>query len=244
MTAPVDYFVGLDLGKVADFTALAVLERRHPPPPGRDEPRPKTPPKPRHVVSLLRRWPRGTSYPDIVRDVGELLVTAHPITQVKPLLNCVLGVDETGVGKAIVDMLREAKLPCSLHPVLITGGHEVTRVEGVWHAAKKELVSTLQVLLQGSRLEVAAVPGAEVLRQELLSFRVKITTTGNESFEAWREKDHDDLVLAVAISAFLASRLPRQANTVPRQIRTRGYSQVPGGSLPPPPAEWFNRRME
>jgi hypothetical protein len=28
------------------------------------------------------------------------------------------------------------------------------------------------------------------------AFTVRITEAGNESFEAWREKDHDDLVLA------------------------------------------------
>ncbi len=42
------------------------------------------------------------------------------------------------------------------------------------------------------------LPLASVLAEELAAFRVKVTLAGNEQFEAWREKDHDDLVLAVA----------------------------------------------
>ena len=33
---------------------------------------------------------------------------------------------------------------------------------------------------------------------ELQQFRVKITAAANETFEAWWERDHDDLVLALA----------------------------------------------
>ena len=39
---------------------------------------------------------------------------------------------------------------------------------------------------------------ANTLTSELLNFKVKITTVGNETFESWRERDHDDLVLALA----------------------------------------------
>jgi hypothetical protein len=46
------------------------------------------------------------------------------------------------------------------------------------------------------------MPLAEVLSKEFLNFRVKITIAGNETFEAWRERDHDDLVFAVAFAAW------------------------------------------
>jgi hypothetical protein len=39
------------------------------------------------------------------------------------------------------------------------------------------------------------------------TFKVKINiNTGNESFEAWRERDHDDLVLAVALACWFGER--------------------------------------
>ncbi len=47
------------------------------------------------------------------------------------------------------------------------------------------------------------LPLAEVLKDELLNFRVKINeATGHDSYEAWREKDHDDIVLATALACW------------------------------------------
>ena len=61
-----------------------------------------------------------------------------------------------------------------------------------WHVRKKELVSDLQVLLQSRRLQVARMlPMAPILVKELESFRVKISASANETFESWRERDHD-----------------------------------------------------
>jgi hypothetical protein len=46
-----------------------------------------------------------------------------------------------------------------------------------------------------------------VLERELQHFKVKINTqTGHDSYEAWRESDHDDLVLAIALSLWFAER--------------------------------------
>jgi hypothetical protein len=44
---------------------------------------------------------------------------------------------------------------------------------------------------------------AKTLAEELGKFRVKINmASATESFEAWRERYHDDLVLAVALAAW------------------------------------------
>ena len=40
-----------------------------------------------------------------------------------------------------------------------------------------------------------------ILIRELETFRVKITEAANETFGAWREGQHDDLLLAVALAA-------------------------------------------
>jgi hypothetical protein len=71
---------------------------------------------------------------------------------------------------------------------------------------KKELVSTLQVLLQARRIRVApSLPGAQTLVRELQNFKKKFPAV-SDPFEAWREGPHDDLVLAVAIAAWLGER--------------------------------------
>ncbi len=48
-----------------------------------------------------------------------------------------------------------------------------------------------------------------MLVRELENFRVKITAAANETFGAWREGQHDDLVIAVALACWLAEREPR-----------------------------------
>jgi hypothetical protein len=53
------------------------------------------------------------------------------------------------------------------------------------------------VLLQSRRLEVSAqLPEAKVLAKEMQAFKVKVTVAGNETFEAWRERDHDRKTIA------------------------------------------------
>ena len=40
--------------------------------------------------------------------------------------------------------------------------------------------------------------------KEMADMRVKVTCSGYEQFEAWREGTHDDLVLAVALACWRA----------------------------------------
>ena len=94
-------------------------------------------------------------------------------------------VDATGVGRAVVDMLRRPDIKAALLPVTITGGHDSRwdRTDG-FHVAKKHLAGTLQALLQQGRLKISAMPERVTLMKELRAFRVKVNLkTGNEGFE-------------------------------------------------------------
>jgi hypothetical protein len=42
------------------------------------------------------------------------------------------------------------------------------------------------------------------LSREAQNFTVKVTPAGNETFESWRESEHDDLVLALALACWAA----------------------------------------
>lgn len=187
------FYVGLDLGQSQDYTALAVLERV-----GCRNGQGRRLPADYHCRHL-QRWPLGTSYPDIIDDLDDMVGE-------KPLRGCTLVVDGTGVGRAVVDELRRKKMPVTLKPVLITSGHNASFDKGYHHVPKKELASTLVVLFQNHRLKIAPLPEREILIQELTQFKVKITTSGNETFESWRERDHDDLVLATALAAWIAEK--------------------------------------
>jgi hypothetical protein len=74
--------------------------------------------------------------------------------------------------------------------------------DGYWHVAKRELVSCVLAVLQSGRLKISTgLREARTLTKELQAFRSKIDThTGNESWECWRARDHDDLVLATALA--------------------------------------------
>jgi hypothetical protein len=74
--------------------------------------------------------------------------------------------------------------------------------------SKHDLVSVAQVALQNGRLRIAEkLPDAAVLVKELQNFQVKITDMGNDTYGAWREGPHDDLVLAVALALWGAVSL-------------------------------------
>lgn len=193
-----EFFVGVDLGQMSDFTAYAVLQRFHMPHP-----------QSRRLeyafdVPHLHRFPLGTPYPVIVEHIRDLMT--------KPPLGgrSVLVVDGTGVGRPVVDMFQEVML----NPVdiTITCGTEVTRGKSSlsFNVPKRDLVSVCSVLLQNRRLRIAAaLEHAETLKNELLNFKVKITLQGNDTYGAeapWREGNHDDLVLATGVGAWYGMR--------------------------------------
>jgi hypothetical protein len=204
-------YAGLDLGQAQDYTALAILERPLilPTTPMQDRVR-------SYAVRHLERFPLGTSYPEIVRRVTQ-------IVRRPALAGGALAVDATGVGRPVIDLFTAKGV--RLNAINITSGHAVTKADdGSWHVPKKVLVSTVQILLQSRRLRIAeCLPDAVILAKEMQAFRVKITTSGNETFEAWRERDHDDLVLAVALAAWLGERI------VQRTPSPQEYGEMQGG---------------
>jgi hypothetical protein len=185
------YIIGLDLGQAADFTALVILECA----PDREPPG-----LPVYSLRHLHRFPLGTPYPEIVQAVVQLL-------QSPALIGCDLVVDQTGVGRAVVDLFADSLRTacCNLHPITITAGQQVKKGDGnSMNVPKKDLVGTVRLLLQAGRLKIAqSLPLASLLAKELLDFRLKITPAANEIFEA-RQGAHDDLVLAVALACWFS----------------------------------------
>lgn len=85
----------------------------------------------------------------------------------------------------------------------IAGADAEKDERGGWRVPKRDLVGVVQVLIQNQRLRIAAgLPEAEMLLRELEGFRVRISATGHDSYGAWRDGTHDDLVLAVALASW------------------------------------------
>jgi hypothetical protein len=113
----------------------------------------------------------------------------------------------------LFDELRGTPIRVTRCPITITGGDAVTRAEGGgWRVPKRDLISATLVLLQNGQLKVAeALKLRETLVKELLAFRAKINiATAHDSYEAWRENDHDDLVLSVAMACWAGERFLRK----------------------------------
>ncbi len=189
------FWLGLDLGQAQDYTALAILERHD------ATPTPHTPTAAPVVFQCryLERVQLGTPYPAIVERVQTLLSTPALRGHTR------LVVDATGVGRPVIDLLRAANL--APVPVMITGGDTESQEGGYWRVPKRDLISRLQVLLQEKAITFAeGMPHVHMLVQELLNFQVKITTSAHDTYGAWREGTHDDLVLAVALAAWAGKR--------------------------------------
>lgn len=194
------FVVGLDLGQSNDYTAVAVVESD-------DAVNPRT-----YQLRHLDRW-RGLPYPQIVEKV-RLILKALPTGPQ-------LAVDQTGVGAAVIDLLRAARLRANLIPILIHGGDKATLDPAGWRVPKRDLVGVVSVLLETSRFRIAArLPQAKTLLHEFRSFRVTIDpATAHDSYSAWREKDHDDLVLSAALALYVAESGPHWCNPMCAKCR-------------------------
>jgi hypothetical protein len=158
-------------------------------------------------VLHLERLPLKLAYPEQVARIAAIMRRA-------PIANsgAELVVDQTGVGRPVIDMFRRA----GLRPigVTITAGDKESRVPGVypeWRVSKLQLVSRLQALLNFGELKIAkGLSEARAFVTELQDFRATISESGYTRFGA-REGQHDDLVLSVAIGAWLASNSAQRA---------------------------------
>jgi hypothetical protein len=152
-------------------------------------------------VRHLERFPPGTPSAEVGEPVKAVFTAA--------LAGGTLVVDQTAVGRPVVELLQRADVRAQLCRVTVTAGHRAARDPGgVWLVPKTELVSCLQILLQGRRLKVSpALPESATLVQELTTFQADPPTKADEGALSWREQPHDDLVLAIAVAAWMGERL-------------------------------------
>jgi len=235
-----DFILGLDLGQAADPSALAIL--RETPVLGVDG-RIATDHRGGMLFGFdcvhLERFPLATEYPAIIGRVEELV--RSPKLQRSRLV-----IDATGAGRPVVDLFFNSRMPAEITPLTITAGSEVR--EDQWNRTsnraywvpKIELVSTVQSLLQTRRLRVVPrLALADVLKRELLDFKIKVTASANETFSTGREHAHDDLVLAVAMAAWLGERQTCQ----PFIAASRRFPTLVSRDRPTQPGHWAARSI-
>jgi hypothetical protein len=168
---PCAFLLGVDLGKVQDPTAIAIAEMC----------------SPDIHIRHLERVRLGTPYPTVIERITAL---------VAKLPDASLVVDATGVGRPVIDQMRETGLEPI--PVTITGGRDMTFDGDMWRVPKKALLRPLVAASEAGRLKVAkGLREAEAFQRELLAFQRRITESGHSAFEGVGA--HDDLVIAAAL---------------------------------------------
>jgi hypothetical protein len=214
------YVVGLDLGPASAFTALAVVERA-------DDEKTRDA-DPQLAVKHLQRFPPGTAYKAVASAVGKLLTSEE-------LADAPVVVDVTAVGTGVLDLFKELEPQSRVLRVVVTAGHHAEYgPHATWLVPKKELVTGLQLLLQGRRLAIpAAMPEAALLARELGNFRAKVSLAADPLEAEWREGQDDDLVLAVALACWKAGRMgPPILDWEPACVAVGGRRGYLGRTLP------------
>jgi hypothetical protein len=193
----VHLYVGLDLGKRRDYSALAIVEYR------REWNLVRNPiywtldPIDEEIqfsVRHLERIPLETKYVDVAFTVHQLL------TRLTRQHDCTLIIDATGVGQPVVEMFQDLPLGATLAPVVITAGGNEYKGKDEWRVPKQDLIGGLQVMIESEQLGVARdLAFAQALLEELIEMR-------GDVYGAAAARAHDDLVIATALAAWRARR--------------------------------------
>jgi len=199
------FCLSVDLGSEKDYTAISLLERI-------EKVQDKNIPTLGGRVMIedpiivtaelhlqhLERVPLKTPYPTIVDKIKFIVNRPEFVDQIA------LIVDRTGVGLPVTQMMYQQGLaPIGIN---IHGGERITTSKDHYGVPKRDLVTALLTAFQMKRVKM---PSPEVLpiikdfRDELAGFNMKINKqTGHDSYEAWMESIHDDLVLSVAMGVW------------------------------------------
>jgi hypothetical protein len=183
-------YVGLDLGKQHDYTAMTVVRLA-----GADV----------HVVHL-HRYPLGTDYTAIAGDLAATL-------QKPPFAgSCVLGVDATGLGGPFLDLLRGQAGRLPVVGITITGDRAAKWTSGRdVRVPKAELARTTARLVEAGRLRVAGgLALAPLLMAEMRRFQAQIDRNGHVRYAGdFGAGENDDLALSAMYACWLTENVRR-----------------------------------
>ncbi len=190
--APVTVLVGVDIGQKRDPTAVCVAEVEARLVAGRRETH--------YLVRHLERLPLGTPYPAVADSVTRIADRVRARTGARPTVF----VDATGVGQAVVDLLRGQVRSGEVVAVWFTaGGRRTERRDPSGRRVslgKAFMVSRLQAMLGGGRLHLPKTAEADALTRELLNYELRVDANGHARAGAFRVGTHDDLVTAVGLA--------------------------------------------
>jgi hypothetical protein len=169
-----------------------------------------------HVRHLERHGPPSRyasvaqRFPEVVHKIGQDIILVVDLTATgRPAYSLILG--------ELTSALEGTRIRFKHCPITVSGvtGGVSRSPEVGFLVPRRDLISASQILFDKGQLKIAeALPLARTLTDELLAFKPKPVTPGDD-LEGWREGKDDDLVLAVAISVWAAERFLRKKDSVP-----------------------------
>ena len=185
------FIAGLSRGLANDYTTLAVVATF-----GEYEI------NKRYNLRLLERF-KGISSEKLVEQVMAF-INKKPLKE-----NTSIAVDVAGFGKTLVDTFAKTKLQYVM--VSVTEADAVISEEVNHRVSKKELISNLQFLFISERLRVKQdLPLSNIFIKELLGYRLKNTSQDHENQRVSKERNHDDLVFALALACWYGQEVGRK----------------------------------
>jgi hypothetical protein len=222
---------GLDLGQATDPAALVCCKQAEGPDPL--DARGKCW---HYAVRHIHEFHLGTPYTTVGSEIGVAeqvqALYLRPMPGGNPLAGSLLGVDYTGVGRPVFDILRGLAIPCVIVPITSTGGALVHQNGWEFSVPKRALVSNLLKLYQCGRVRVAErLPHRDKLERQLAAFRVKQRASGHEAFEADKISDHDDTLFALALAVWVGETIPVLRRQDVGTGRGREQADAPPGTF-------------
>ncbi len=165
----------------------------------------------------LERLPAQTSYPDTVERVATLL-SSPEIDEGEGCGEASVVLDVTGSGRAILELFKRSNIRVVTVSIVGAGVREEQVEFDDWRLPKVELVGTLRVAYETERLRMAkSLELVPDLLNELREFKMRPPRIDPNDPESWRENEFDDLIFAVGLAAWRASRIVPS----PEEVRGR-----------------------
>jgi hypothetical protein len=220
-----EYTVGVDIGQTTDYTAMVVLKKTIA---ARDDAM-FSPVGARPDNRLVKGRPvfdvvyakrvKDRRLTETAREVFERVVKLAPLSPFNQIGRIGVAVDGTGMGRTVIDVFRDEMdarkrqrqyLPeVDFRPVNWRGSNESmkrpTKDGDYWPVPWAQAVWPAVVAFQEGDIRIGRVADRDQLLHELKSFRMKKPQGGSgvEKYEAWRQKDHDDLLAALTLAYWM-----------------------------------------
>lgn len=192
------FCLSLDVGSERDHSVLSLIDKKTQ---YSRSPEGEEMQLPTYDLPFLERFQLRTPY-EVIRQRTEAILH-NPMLSTQ---GCHLLIDATGVGNPVVQMFQDL----SPIPVVITSGSTVNALgSGGYSVPKRDIVTSLQAVMQSRRLRIAAgLQDIEQLKKEILGFKMRPPSArGYIAFESDTESTHDDIVMSLAINIWYLERM-------------------------------------